>query len=47
MKLKRMTCPLLVTTVKLGLERQWITEAEHRAESRLGIPRSRGPVAIG
>lgn len=44
---ERTTCPLLVTTVKLGLEQQWSVEAGHKARNGLGVPRSHGGLCYG
>lgn len=44
---ERVTCPLLVTTVKLGLEQQQIMEAGHKTRSRLGMLTGHGPVLWG
>lgn len=43
---ERMTCPLLVTTVKLATEQQWPVGAGHKARSRLGIPRCQGACLV-
>lgn len=44
---ERMTCPLLVTTVKHSIVQQWTVEAGHKARSRLGILRTQGACPVG